>query len=304
MKKILLGICFANESQAAMEDAYMLAQRYSATIIPIHAVEYLPDYNRHHEMDMLIAQIKEQMKNISARLSVRGIDVYEPVIEKGDPTLVITSAAKVLDCDLIIIGAGFKGERRNTLGVTAKSIARCSTVPIWISNCLTEKIDYEDILCAVDLSRSSLQTLNDAASVARMLNATLHILHVEPKITYYPGLLDSSIPVSPWALSEYMSQMGSEDEYSHQHEEYILTHDFQEFIRNAELDDIHLKKYIKSGKASEEIIHHLESSEVGLLVMGTLGKSWLAAKILGGTIEKVLEKLPSSLLIIPHVKTL
>lgn len=302
MKKILLGINFENESDAAIEDAYLLASKYKAQIIPIHAIEYLPQRNYQHEIDLLMNQIELRMKEISKRLSIRGIDVYEPVIEKGDPLTVLEAATEVLDVDLLIIGAGVDDPSHRTLGVTAKSIIRNAKIPVWVSNCATSKVDYDNVLCAVDLSESSLQTLEASASLARILGANLHILHVEPKMTYYPGLLNSDIPVSPWVLSEYMTEMKDEEQYNKEHENFVLTHDFKEFIEKADLSDIEVDVHVRSGKASEEILAFTALFNAGILVMGTTGKSGILAKLLGGTVEKILDRLPCTMLCVYHEK--
>lgn len=301
MKKILLGINFENESDAAIEDAYLLASKYNATIIPIHAIEYLPQRNYQHEVDLLVGQIKNRLNDISQRLSIRGVNVYEPVIEKGDPLIVLNTAAKVLEADLLIIGAGVDDPGHRTLGVTAKSIIRNSKIPVWVSNIAVSKVDYEDVLCAVDLSKASMETLKSAASIAKILNARLHVLHVEPKMTFYPGLLNSEIPVSPWVLSEQMVDMKTEEQYNREHEKFVLTHDFKEFMEKADLDEIEVDIHVKSGKASNEILAFSELYHAGLLVMGTTGKSGIMAKLLGGTVEKILDRLPSTMLCIPHV---
>jgi nucleotide-binding universal stress UspA family protein len=300
MKKILLGINFENESSAAIEDAFMLASKYEASIIPIHAIEYLPRRNQQHESDLLTAQINKRMDEIANRLSVRGVEVYKAVIEKGDPITVIHAAAKVLEVDLLIIGAGVRDQSHNTLGATAKQLIRSSVVPVWISNCCTSKIDYDNIVCAIDLSNYSLMTLNNAASLARMIGSKLHILHVEPKMTYYPGLLNSDIPVSPWTLSEFITEMPPEEECDKSHRNYVLTHDVKNFLSKANLDNLECEVHVKSGKASKEIIAFVEQHKAGLLVMGTIGKTGLLQKLLGGTIEKILDRLPSSMLAIPH----
>ena len=99
-----------------------------------------------------------------------------------------------------------------------------------------------------------------------------------------------------------MNQMKSEEEYSEQHEEYVMTHDFQDFLEKAELGDIVVKQYIKSGKASSHIIDFLKESETGLLVMGSRPKSRFLSRFFGGTAEQVVDHLPSSLLVIPHSK--
>ena len=302
MKKILLGINFENESDAAIEDAYLLASKYGSAIIPIHAIEYLPQRNYQHEIDLLIGQIEKRLNDISERLSMRGIEVYEPVIEKGDPLTVLEAAVNVLDIDLLIIGAGVDDPNHHTLGVTAKSIIRSSKVPVWVSNCATSKVDYDNVLCAVDLSPASLITLESSASLAKVLGAKLHILHVEPKMTYYPGLLNSEIPVSPWILSSSMMTMKPEEEYDQEHKEHVLTHEFKDFIKKANLEGVEYDIHVQSGNASKEIIAFTALFNAGLLVLGTTGKGTFLTKLLGGTVEKVLDRLPCTMLCVVHKK--
>lgn len=300
MKKILLGINFEYESDAAIEDAFMLASKYDAEIIPIHAIEYLPRCNQQHEEDLLVSQIERRMKVIEDRLSIKGIQVFKTIIEKGDPITVIHAAAKVLEVDLLVIGAGVNDLTHHTLGATAKQLVRTSPVPVWFSNCKTSKVDYENIICAVDLSNYSLMTLNNAASLARMIDAKLHILHVEPKMSYYPGLLDSDIPVSPWTLSGYINNMPDPSKCDQKHRDYVLTHDFQEFLEKANLDSLKYDIHVRSGKASQEILAFVELFNAGLIIMGTIGKTGIIQKLIGGTIEKILDRLPCSMLAVPH----
>lgn len=300
MKKILLGINFEPESDTAIEDAFLLASKYDAQIIPIHAIQYLPRCNQQHEENLLISQIERRMQVIKDRLSIKCVSIFKTIIEKGDPINVIHAASKILEVDLLIIGAGVNNSAHHTLGATAKQLVRTSPVPVWISNCKTDKVDYDSILCAVDLSEYSLMTLNNAASLARMINAKLHILHVEPKMYYYPGLMDSDIPVSPWTLSSYISSMPNNKKCDKKHREYVLTHDFQEFLNKANLDSLEYDIHIRSGKASREILAFVELFSAGLLIMGTISKTGLLQKLIGGNIEKILDRLPCSMLAVPH----
>ncbi len=302
MKSILLGINFQNESDAAIEDAYLLATKYKATIIPIHAVEYLPQRNYQHEIDLLVKQIEERMLEIAQRLSLRSVNVCQPIIEKGDPIIVLNSAAVVLDVDLLIIGAGVNQPTHKTLGVTAKSIIRHAKVPVWVSNIASNKVDYKDIICAVDLSATSLTTLRAAASVAKVLNAKLHVIHIEPEVTFYPGLLNSEIPVSPWSLSSELKEMVNEETYNRQHENEVLNNEFKKFIENSQITGVQMDLHVRTGKASKEILAFIALFEAGLLVMGTTGKSTILEKLMGGTIEKILDRLPSTMLCIPYKK--
>ena len=300
MKKILLGVNFEHESDAAIEDAYLLANYYKAAIIPIHAIEYLPRRNQQHETDLLVGQIEKMMEQIGNRLSVRGVEVYEPVIEKGDAITVLECAANTLDVDLLIIGAGVDDENHPTLGVTAKAIVRTSPVPVWISNCTTEKVDYDNISVAVDLSEHSLKTMETAIVLARAFDARLHVLHVEPEMTYYPGLFNSDVPVSPWVLSDYINDMKMGDEYDKEHRQYVLTHDVKEFLEKVDLEGVDCDVHVRSGKTSKQILDFVNKYDSGLLIMGTMGKTGFFKKLLGGTVEKVLNKLPSSMLTVPH----
>ena len=300
MKKILLAVNFESESDAAIEDAYLLASKYNGAIIPVHAVEYLPQSNKQHEIDLLMGQIDKRMKEISERLEIKGLKVYEPVIEKGDPVSVIESACEVIEPDVLIIGAGTNDANHKTLGVTAKSIVRTSKIPVWISNIAADKLDYTSIICPVDLSEHSLTTLKTAVIISKTIDAKLHILHVEPKVTAYPGLMSSDIPVSPWVLSETMMEMKSEEEYNREHEKHVLNHDLKDFVEQVDLSGIDYDLHVKSGKASREILAFVPLFEAGLLVMGTMGKTGVVRKLLGGTVEKVLDQLPCSMLCVPH----
>ena len=119
-------------------------------------------------------------------------------------------------------------------------------------------------------------------------------------MTYYPGLFNSTIPVSPWVLKESVNDMKLESDYQKDHNQYVLTHDFKEFLAKVNLSDVEHDVHIKTGKASREIMACIALFNTGLLIMGTMGKTGYFTKLLGGTVEKVLDQLPCSILTIPH----
>ena len=141
-------------------------------------------------------------------------------------------------------------------------------------------------------------TLETAISIAKQIGAKLHVVHVEPDDFYYPGLYNSEIPVSPWGLTDYVKDIHIE-EMNCENPANLLTADFREFLKKVDFSGIETEIHLKSGKASREILDFAQCYNVGLLVMGTLGKTGFLHRLLGGTVEKVLDRLPCSMLAVP-----
>lgn len=300
MKKILVGVNFEHESNTAIEDSFIMAVCHDATIIPIHAVESLPRSNQQHEIDLLTKLIDKRFTKAANLLSANEVEVYEPVIEKGDPAVVLQTAAKVLDVDLLVIGAGVNERDHDTLGVTAKAIIKESSIPVLVSNNATEEDRYSEIICAVDLSRGSHKTLDRALGLARQFNSKLHILHVEPDEFYYPGMFNSEVLVSPWIPNQDEIDIKVEETGGVFTEN--LSAKFQEFLERVDLTGLKSEIHVKVGETSQEIISFVKDNKIGILVIGSLGKSGFIDKFLDSTVEKVLDQLPCSILTVPHKK--
>ena len=300
MKRIVLGVELKKDLGKLFETALLLANRYQAEIVPIHVVEHIPVFQTHTQEKLLHDLIESQFDAVIENLQLKDqtVTLCEPAIMKGQAHKHLTNYAESLQANLTMIGSGNRED--GTLGHTAKRIARETHCPLWISHHDMDIEDLSKIVCAVDFSEHSIATMNTAISIARTLNSELTILHVVPEVTFYPGLAEEGIYVSPWGATMYDLNL-DEDEIAARHKmtERIDKEEFAKFLDQFHLEGLNYKTETLHGVVDDMIISSVITNRAGLLVMGLQGTSSFLGSLLGGTVEKVLHDLPCSLVTVP-----
>jgi nucleotide-binding universal stress UspA family protein len=131
---------------------------------------------------------------------------------------------------------------------------------------------------ATDLFAAAGPTLSSAARFADLLGAQLRVVHVvEP--AKFPTVVPLSLDMSAF---EDRSRV--------------------EFDRLVELELPHVPpddRVVRRGRADEEIAEEAAVWHADLLVLGSHGKGWIDRLLIGSTTERLLNRLPTSLLVVP-----
>ena len=300
MKKILVGINFKPDMSDVLEDAYLLAYEYDAEIIPVHVIEHNSFYQKHHEEDMLRELLQKRIGQVQDDLLLKDIKVAAPIIIEGDVGTALLGVSRELHCDLLLIGAGENDDRHHTLGQSAKKILRQSKIPIWVSKSTVPLESFDHIVCAVDFSQHSQTTLESAIGMAKTLNADLTVLHVAQEMVLYPGLTEEGVFVSNWGSHVYSIPFQQSEELEKEKERLkkMDLDEMEEFLEDIDLQGLEINKEILYGFTYSEILSCVDKHKAGLLVMGSHGRGGFIERILGGTIEKILDRLNSTVLVV------
>lgn len=137
IKSILVPVDFSETSTAALRYAATLAQDYGAEISLIHVVE--PDaYNLLSGNDFSDSNVTF-VESATARLAKLAREEIPPAIsvnlwvQIGAPYAEITSAAKILNSNVIVIAThGYTGFRHAILGSTAERVVRHAHCPVFV----------------------------------------------------------------------------------------------------------------------------------------------------------------------------
>jgi universal stress protein E len=70
------------------------------------------------------------------------------------------------------------------------------------------------------------------------------------------------------------------------------------FIKEFDLDGVDHKIEVKSGKVDEKILKAIKKQHIGLLIMGTNGRTGLSRFFMGSVTEKVIREMPCSFITI------
>lgn len=217
---------------------------------------------------------------VATRLAARGVQAdYKAVV--GDPADQILAEAVDARATMIVMAThGRGGLQRLLLGSVADKTMRMSTRPVLLVRPREEVIAPSDepaaigrIAVPLDGSQLAEAALPVAADLARMLNARLVLMRVEP--------LAQSLIV-PFDLSGTVPDFATlDDRIAAAAEEYLGT------VRTRLPTGITAQTLVVRGSPAPTLLEVLEQERVDLVVMSTHGRGGLRRFALGSITERV-----------------
>ena len=217
MKRILLPIVFPMTSRAVASEVATFARRFKAEIVLLHVVTppgHLPGMPMHeHELterDRQVETVRQAQENLDQALpEFEGMTVRRRLY-KGDAASEIVRTAREEDADLIAMCTHSQGALYSLLlGSTAAKVLHhtdCTVLTDTHGDAKAKEFTIRGVLCAVNLSPHSRNTVLRAAQLAKDFAARLTLVHVTPGAELCgPG---GSYVVPEWnkTLVEYASQ--------------------------------------------------------------------------------------------------
>lgn len=127
------------------------------------------------------------------------------------------------------------------------------------------------ILCALDLSEHSKTVANYTGMIAKMANASIHVVYVAPTMTQYTGF-----HVAPNTIDTFVGEIVTGAETAM---EKFIADNFVDFEVTSE---------IAVGIANEEILEATKKVDADIIIMGTHGRKGIDRILFGSVAEKVL----------------
>jgi len=198
VQKILVPIDFSDASGSALDYALMLAPRLGAAVTalfvsPQHAwYEQLPAFPRPEPLDPARRRrLEEDLRRFVTR-SGSAQPVADVVLREGDPADEILAQAASSEADLIVLGThGRRRFERWSLGSVVDRVAREAERPVLTVPPHLRAPVIARVLCAVDLSDFSAETLEHGFALAQVMEARLAVLYVAEGTHWY----------EPWPIS-------------------------------------------------------------------------------------------------------
>jgi nucleotide-binding universal stress UspA family protein len=201
MNRILLPLDFSQASLRVTHQAVFLAQHFHSEIILLHVVAplsypagTLESGDELSERDLHAKIVKRARKELdqSLRPEPAGI-VVKRLLLRGDPSREIAQTSRDEKVDLIVMSThGHGALYRFLLGSVAAKVLHTSDCPIWTIPHLEEtparEFAIRNVLCAVDLSPHSRNTVSRAAQMGSEFGARLTLVHVTAGVEIFgPG---------------------------------------------------------------------------------------------------------------------
>ncbi|HXQ30212.1 MAG TPA: universal stress protein [Gemmatimonadales bacterium] len=283
-KSMVVGVDGSAEARRALEVAARLAERVRAQLVPVYSV---PDMwiagglndtpvVQPEVYELLVQDAREQVERflhdalpgVKATLEVR----------TGVAAVAIAEVARERGAELVVLGGKHHTALARGLGQsTAHYLVRALDVPLLVVGGSAKPIAH--ILASVDLSEASNPVLEAARQWAKTLGAHVRAIHVvEPLHLFY-------LPVAP------VDQQGY-DERSRVA--------FDALMKRSRMPGTdHL---LRTGIAPDVLATEATSWPADLVVVGSHGKNWVDRLLVGSTTERLLNALPSSILVIPTAR--
>ena len=293
-KRLLVPLDGSKLSEASLPIAAYLAQTLGASVMLLHIIERDAPPEIHSDRHLREAgQAKEYLEAVASRAFPPGVavEVHVHAVGVKDVAQSIADHADELEPDLIIICThGSGGARDWIFGSIAQQVVSIWKTPVLLipSRCCQEEFSFKKILVPLDGLVDHEAGLPVAAYLAKMLEATLHLLMVIHK----PGTLGGEraavrqmLPGTVSALLEMEEQQG------------------REYLRHCLVDllgqDLQVEAEVKRGEPVAAITQAAESMPADLIVLGTHGKTGSDAFWSGSATPKIASRSHIPLLLVP-----
>jgi len=288
--RILVGVDFSPESEAAVTQAAQLAQQTSARIILAHVLALPTEVVEDSSYDPIFraqtasaelgtlhrTQSADLLQDLASRCESLGLEV-ESVLVDDNPSDGLARVADEMGADLLVVGThGRTGLERFLLGSVAERAVRLARVSaLVVRGAIAQGQGYRRILVASDFSPSARAALDMALAVAPE-QARIEVVHC-----WQTPVAPTGIPVDP--MREELERAVAESG------ERLL-------VGRPELRKRVRFVAVESSPA-EGVRRRAEEEGCDLIVTGSHGRRGVRRWLLGSVTETIIRHAPCSVLV-------
>ncbi|MGE8678324.1 MAG: universal stress protein [Achromobacter marplatensis] len=275
---ILLATDLSARGDRALDRALQLTKALNTKLIVLHVME------SHSTSARLTTPVWRRLSSDHKALAERELaedlaaaDVpFEVVVVSGDPLAHIMETADGFGCSLIVTGtARDETLGRLLLGTTVEKLARQARQPVLVVKTRPRK-PYHDVLVATDFSPGSRQALRAALQLVPDANLTLFHAYDVP----FQG---KTVPDDAITRSFYKGAEQSAREFT---------------ADTPELAGLTPNIVLEPGQPETVLSEYSFNHRSDLVVTGTHGRTGILRTAIGSVAERLLESLPSDVLIV------
>ncbi len=297
-KKIMLVSDGTETSTAAEQTAWNLAKKHGASVKVVDTIRprspvakwLTSKYDDHFEE--FVAEKQERLEGVADRFKQAGIAVEaEVLIGKSSESI----ARYVLSENIDMVVRYMKGAKslqtHSRYGTTAINLMRICSCPLLLVN--DEPVSDPRVLACVDAKHPFPENqviLDSAISLANEHQDLLAVycweysLHLNQR---YADKLHPDPPENQTALNLFREE-----------EEKYYTEIYQQFVRQHDLSAFPGGLHLENGEPSSVIPEMCRQEGVNVVVMSSVTLNHPLRRMLGSTVESVIEKLPCALLVV------
>lgn len=290
LQRILVGVDFSPEAEAALAHATQLAQQMSARLILAHIVPLPTEVVEDSTYDPIFraqiasadlgalhrTQSADLLQDLASRCGQLGLEV-ESVLVDDNPSDGLARVADEMGADLLVVGThGRTGLKRVLLGSVAERAVRLAHVNALVARGAVGDEGYQRVLVASDFSSSARAALDMALAVAPE-RARIEVVHC-----WQAPVAPAGVPVDP--MREELARAVSESG------ERLLAGrpELRKRVRFVALES----------SAAEGIRRRAEEEGCDLIVTGSHGRRGVRRWLLGSVTETIIRHAPCSVLVV------
>jgi len=196
-------------------------------------------------------------------------------VRLGPAAVVLRQVAEETRPGLLVLGGKHHTALERWLGgSTSLHVVRTSEVPVLIT--AREPVTPRRVLVAADLSKAAGPTVRLAERFARLVGAQLRVLTVFEPLPDLPGIPPTD-PTEYYALAQE-----------------TLERDVWPLVKTPRVERV-----VRHGMVVETLLREATDWQADVLVVGSHGKGWAQRVLLGSVTERLINHLPTSLLVAP-----
>jgi nucleotide-binding universal stress UspA family protein len=239
---------------------------------PLAAVSAEPEVAEMQQLQQAVA--REQINRL-LKGTVSGEVLASLKVRFGPAAVVLRQVVEERRPGLLILGGKHHTALERWLGgSTSLHVVRTSEVPVFIT--AGAPTTLRRILVAADLSKAAGPTVRLAERFARLVGADLRVLTVFEPLPELAGI-PSTDPTEYYALAQES-----------------LERDVWPLVKTP-----HVEKLVRHGMVVDTLLREATDWRADVLVVGSHGKGWAQRVLLGSVTERLINHLPTSLLVAP-----
>lgn len=270
MNRILIPLDGSPQAESVLATVMPLVRAHAAEVRLLRVLEH-PD---------LPEQAAAYLVRAAGALQVHGIRTVHD-LALGKPAQAILDYARDTFCDLIAMSThGRSGLARLVMGSVTEQVMRHADVPLLACRPGSVVPESARILVALDGSPVAEEILPEACRLARLLAATLVVVRVAVPIVMVGGITDYPMAFPPEDPLPYL----------------------KEVCARIAAEGVAAQPVALLGGPAVEIVRHAQAARVGMICLGSHGRTGLRRLVLGSVAEEVLRISPCPVLVRRHVE--
>jgi len=291
--RIVIAVDGSDEARRAARRGMRLAQGFDATVDVLSVVEQKAF--RLTETSAEKAQLRERgeaaITEIEGLASEFGQTVTTKLLE-GKPAVRISEYADEQDADLIVVGRqGLTGLGRRLLGGVTERILHRSDVPVLVisgeNNEGEVEADYSRILITTDGSENAEVAIPHGTAIAQRYGSDVHVLNVVD-IQAAGGAFNAG-----GLEKEFLERLAARGQEAVD----SVANKIEESAPDSPVETA-VERTASFEGAAAGVREYIEENEIGLVIMGSHGRSNLKRQLLGSVASTVLRTVDVPVLVV------